>query len=64
MEHARILDERLRRIIGEVSGRTGGEIKKNLLGDLEKCVRAAMEEHCEKETVRFLSLLKKAIEKI
>lgn len=64
MENARILDERLRKIISEVSGRTGGEIKKNLLGDLGECFQTAIEEHSRRETTRLLELLKKAIEKM
>ncbi len=64
MEHARILEERLRRIIGEVSGHTGNEIKRNLIGDFETNLRAILKEHSEKETARFLALLKKAFEKI
>ena len=64
VENARLLDERLRRIIGEVGGRTGGEIKKNLLNDFEDCVRAALKEHSHRETARLLALLKRAIEKI
>lgn len=64
MENARILDERLRKIISEVSGRTGKEIKKNLLGDLGECFQAAMEKHSGKETFRLLELVKKAVEKM
>lgn len=64
MENARLLDERLRRIIGEVSGRTGWEIKKNLLSDFGESVRVALEDHSNRETVRMLTLLKRAIEKI
>lgn len=64
MENARLLDERLRRIIGEVSGRTGGEIQKNLLQHFGNCVQAALEEHSKKETARLLALFKKAIEKM
>jgi len=64
VENARLLDERLRRIIGEIGGHTGGEIKKNLLGGFEKSVRAALEEHATRETARFLALLKKAVDKI
>lgn len=64
MENARLLDERLRKIIGEVSGRTGGEIKKNLLNDFENRVHTALDEHSHRETTRFLAMLKRAIEKI
>ena len=63
MENARLLDERLRKIIGEVSGRTGGEIKKILMNDFEDRVRSALEEHSQRETARFLALLKRALEK-
>lgn len=64
MENARLLDERLRRIIGEVSGRTGGEIKKHLLADFEAGVRSALEEQWQRDTARLLGLLKKAVERI
>jgi hypothetical protein len=64
VENARILDERLRKIISEISGRTGTEIKKNLLGDLGECFQTAIEEHARKETTRLLELLKKTIEKM
>lgn len=61
MENARLLDERLRKIISEVSGHTGGEIKRNLLRELETVVKAAMDRHSQKETVRILVLLKSAL---
>ncbi|HOV80000.1 MAG TPA: hypothetical protein PK728_07795 [Bacillota bacterium] len=64
MENARLLDERLRRIISEVGARAGTEIKKNLLSDLTMCFRNELEENTERETVRLLTLLKKAVEKI
>lgn len=64
MENARHLDERLRRIIGEVSKRTGGEINKNLLSDFEHSIQNIMEERCRHETNRFLLLLKKAVDRI
>lgn len=64
MENARLLDERLRRIIGEVSGHTGGEIKKNLLKDFEASVRSALEVQWRGETARLLAMLKKAVDKI
>ncbi|MDF9408558.1 hypothetical protein L7E55_09330 [Pelotomaculum isophthalicicum JI] len=63
MENARLLDERLRKIINEVSGHTGGEIKKNLLREFEVGVKAAIENHSQKETLRILALLKNAINK-
>jgi len=63
LENARLLDARLRKIIGEVSDRTGREIKGNLLQELEAAVNAAIEKHFQKETVRILALLKSTIEK-
>ncbi|MCG9969187.1 hypothetical protein L9W92_14255 [Pelotomaculum terephthalicicum JT] len=63
MENARLLDERLRKIISEVSGRTGGEIKKNLLREFEAGFKAAMDRHSHEETMRILALLKNAINK-
>ncbi len=63
MDNARLLDERLRRIIGEISGRTGGEIRKNLLHDFGESVRSALEEHSQRETTRLLTIFKKAIDK-
>ncbi|OPX84164.1 MAG: hypothetical protein A4E53_03940 [Pelotomaculum sp. PtaB.Bin104] len=64
MENARLLDERLRKIIGEVSHNTGGEIKKNLLQDFEASFNKALEKNLQKETIRILALLKSAIDKI
>lgn len=64
MENARLLDERLRKIISEVGLRAGGEIKKNLLDDFYECVRSALGENSERKTARLLVLLKRAIDKI
>ncbi|BAF60203.1 MAG: hypothetical protein HPY89_01515 [Pelotomaculum sp.] len=63
MENARLLDERLRKIISEVSGCAGQEIKKSLLDDFTECVQAALEENSRRAAVRFLALLRKAVEK-
>ncbi|MBP7331733.1 MAG: hypothetical protein BWY65_01404 [Firmicutes bacterium ADurb.Bin373] len=64
MENARHLDERLKRIIREVSIRTGGEINKTLLHDFAHSTRVVLEEHCRQETTRFLALFKNAVDKI
>ncbi len=64
MDSARLLDERLRRIIREISGRTGGEIRKDLLQDFGEHVRFALEEHTQREASRLLLNLKRAIDKI
>lgn len=64
MENARLLDERLRKIIGEVSNHTGREIKKNLLQDVDAGVNKAVAKNLQQETVRMLALLKSAIDKL
>ena len=64
MENARHLDERLKRIIREVSVRTGGEINRNLLHDLEHSIQNIVQEHCRRETNRFLALFKNAVDRI
>jgi len=64
VENARLLDERLRRIISEVGKRTGGEINKTLLSEFEHSVRVILDERCRSETARFLALFKKAVERI
>jgi hypothetical protein len=64
MENARILEERLKRIIREVSNQTGNEIKQDLLVDLEKEVTAIVRQNSQQEVTRFLTLLKGAIHQI
>lgn len=64
MENARLLDERLKRIIGEVGYRTSGEIKKNLLLEMEKSFLSVLEAHYHRETIRLLRLLSEVINKI
>jgi hypothetical protein len=64
VENARLLDERLKRIIGEVGYRTSGEIKKNLLQDMEKSFLSMLEAHYRRETIRLLSLFSDVVKKI
>ncbi|NHM26228.1 hypothetical protein G7K71_04275 [Desulfofundulus sp. TPOSR] len=64
MENARILEERLKRIIREVSNQTGNEIKQDLLVDLEKEVTTIVRQNSQQEVTRFLTLLKGAIHQI
>ncbi|AEG14105.1 hypothetical protein Desku_0483 [Desulfofundulus kuznetsovii DSM 6115] len=64
MENARILEERLKRIIREVSNQIGNEIKQDLLVDLEKEVTAIVRQNSQQEVTRFLTLLKGAIHQI
>lgn len=62
MENARLLDERLRRIIREISEKTGGEIKKNLIVEIKDCFSTVIEEHHRKEVTDFLKLIKTAVD--
>ncbi len=62
MENARLLDERLRRIIWEISEKTGGEIKKNLISEIKDCFSTIIEEQHRKDITDFLKLLKAAVD--
>ena len=64
MENARLLDERLRKIISEIGGRAGSEIKKSLLSDCEAKMALALESQARRETARLLQLLKEAVSKM
>ncbi|MGB9803516.1 hypothetical protein [Desulfofundulus sp.] len=64
MENARVLEERLKRIIREVSNQTGSEIKQNLLVELEEEVTNIIRQNSQQEITRFLTLLKGAIHQI
>ncbi|MDD3652909.1 MAG: hypothetical protein PHO01_01805 [Desulfotomaculaceae bacterium] len=64
MENARLLDERLRKIIGEISSYTGREIKKNLLQDVNEGVHKAVKNNLQNETIRILALIKNTIDKL
>ncbi|MFX4261891.1 hypothetical protein ACOBQJ_06790 [Pelotomaculum propionicicum] len=44
--------------------RTGGEINKSLLSDFEHSVQSILDERCRRETARFLTLFKKAVDRI
>lgn len=60
MQNARTLDERLRKIIKEVSSNTGQEIKRDLIEELTRVVN----EYRTKEISSFLESFKQAIKKI
>lgn len=60
MQNARALDERLRKIIREVSDSTGQEIKRDLIIEL---VRALNDNHT-KEIKFFLESFKRALIKL
>jgi len=60
MENARALDEKLRRIIKEISDSTGSEIKRNLIHELAVVV----DEKQSTELRRFLESFNKALKRI
>ena len=60
MENARALDDRLRKIIREVSDSTGREMKQHLVEDLVQKV----EENSLNELKQFLMTLNRALKKI
>jgi TRAP-type C4-dicarboxylate transport system substrate-binding protein len=64
MENARALNERLRNIIREVSSKTGGEMKKDLLDEMNQNVEEIIKEQSDIQTREFLQALKQAIKKV
>ncbi|MEW5952298.1 MAG: hypothetical protein AB1815_00850 [Bacillota bacterium] len=64
MENARLLEERLRRIIKEISRHTGGEIKADLLKDLEARWQQLAWEQNQQNTLRTLTTIKQALDKL
>lgn len=64
MENARLLEERLKNIIREISGQTGEEIKRHLLADLEREVAQLLKENSRQELARLLHLVKGAVEQL
>lgn len=61
MENARVLEERLKRIIRDVSNHTGKEIKRDLMVELEKEISDIIRQNSHQELTRLLKLLKEAI---
>lgn len=64
MENARNLDERLRRIIKEISRNTGGEIKAELLKELEATWLQQSREQNRENVMQTLQSFKKALDKL
>ncbi|SFR08377.1 hypothetical protein SAMN05660706_11672 [Desulfoscipio geothermicus DSM 3669] len=60
MQNARALDERLRKIIREVSDSTGQEIKRDLTEELARVIH----ENRMRQTRDFLESFKQALKKI
>ncbi|HBV99078.1 MAG: hypothetical protein JL50_18485 [Peptococcaceae bacterium BICA1-7] len=64
MENARQLDERLRRIIREVSTRTGGEIKIQMVEEFTRSVDAITTQSSRNQTAYLLLMIKKSLDQL
>ncbi|MFZ5652638.1 MAG: hypothetical protein ACOY4I_17530 [Bacillota bacterium] len=62
MENARVLDERLRRIIREVSARTGGEIKLQLVEEFTRSVDRISVQNSHRQAISLMSMLKRSLD--
>jgi len=60
MENARVLEDRLRKIIREVSDSTGQEIKRDLMDNFTQ----AVDQNNSRELLNFLVTLNKALQEI
>lgn len=64
MENARMLEDRLRRIIKEISRHTGGEIKTELLQEIESRWQQLAREQNQQNTLHTLKTIKQALDKL
>lgn len=64
MENARALNERLQNIIKEVSNKTGGEIKKELLDEVTRSMEVIFKEQSDAQTQEFLYALNQALKRV
>ena len=62
LENARILDERLKKIVQDISGKTGDNIKQNLLQELEDRFSKIIVELSEKKLTDLLLSVKKNLD--
>ncbi|MFZ5646358.1 MAG: hypothetical protein ACOY30_01930 [Bacillota bacterium] len=62
MENARVLDERLRRIIREVSARTGGEIKVQMVEEFTRSVDRISVHNSQMQAISLMSMLKRSLD--
>lgn len=62
MDNARLLDERLRRIIREVSTRTGGELKVQMVEDFTRAVDRISSQSHRRQTMDLMSMIKKSLD--
>ncbi|MCL5057417.1 MAG: hypothetical protein M1130_05365 [Actinobacteria bacterium] len=64
MENARQLDERLRRIVREVSARTGGEIKIQMVEEFTRSVDAINAQSSRSQAAYLMLMLKKSLHEL
>lgn len=64
MENARQLDERLRRIIREVSARTGGEIKIQMVEEFTRSVDTITTQSSRSQTAYLMLMIKKSLDEL
>jgi len=64
MENARQLDERLRRIIREVSARTGGEIKIQMVEEFTRSVDAITTQSSRSQAAYLMLMIKKSLDEL
>ncbi|KJS14492.1 MAG: hypothetical protein VR69_17330 [Peptococcaceae bacterium BRH_c4b] len=62
MENARMLDERLRKIIREIGSRTGEEVKSLVVDDIIREVEAVIARNNERQLIRLLTMMKKSLD--
>ncbi len=64
MENARLLDERLKKIIREISSKTGEEVKSVVIEDIIREVETVTARNNERQLIKLLLMLKKAMDEI
>jgi len=64
VDNARLLDERLRRIIREVSTRTGEEMKVHMVEDFTRAVDRLADPVHRRQAFHFMSMLKRSLDQL
>lgn len=64
MENAKSMEDRLKRIINDISRRTGSELKSITVDQFTQEMEASIKKNNEQQLIRVLTLLKKAIDDI
>lgn len=64
MDNSRQIEDRLKKIIKEVSIYTGGEIKNQVVEDFAKAVSNITNQNHHKYTLTLMAMLKKSLDKL